>query len=86
MAEIIIRLQSDVEDFAEPLRKFLQQVTDETESFCGYILGCPDMLEEHYKRATFANAQFVAVLTDIRNGLSEIQNDDEISRVFLEKF
>ena len=44
MAEIKISIHSDVEDFADPLRKLLQKLADETENFCGYILGCPDML------------------------------------------
>ena len=78
MADIKISIHSDVEDFADPLRKLLQKLADETENFCGYILGCPDMLEEHYKRVTLANAQFVSVLTDLRSGLSDLHNDDEI--------
>ena len=78
MAEIKISLHSDVEDFADPLKKLLQKLADETENFCGYILGCPDMLEEHYTRITLANAQFVSVLTDLHSGLSSLQNDDEI--------
>ena len=74
MAKVSISVNSDVEDYGAPLRDSLQLTAEAFEGFCSYILGDPDIMEEQYKKIILSHAQFVGIVTRMRNDLDMLHN------------
>lgn len=49
MAEVKIRLNSEVETEGAPLRDALQKIAQAHEQYCSHILGDPDEMIRHYQ-------------------------------------
>ena len=49
MAEVKIRLNSEVEIEGAPLRDALQNIAQAHEQYCSHILGDPDEMKRHYQ-------------------------------------
>ena len=50
MAKVMIRINSDVEEYGVLVRDNLQLIAEAHEGYCSYILGDPDKMEGYHQQ------------------------------------
>jgi hypothetical protein len=66
MADVKIRINTDVENIGMPVADTLQKIADETESYCAYLHGDPTKIEQHYLQLLTETVSLLEIIMKLR--------------------
>ena len=75
MAKVMIRINSDVEEYGVLVRDNLQLIAEAHEGYCSYILGDPDKMEGYHQQMLLEAVKLLAIISELPRSL-EIQSDN----------
>jgi hypothetical protein len=75
MAKVMIRINSDVEEYGVLVRDNLQLIAEAHEGYCSYILGDPDKMEGYHQQMLWEAVKLLTIISELPHSL-EIQSDN----------